>query len=208
MVSERNRIINLISYLESLGIEINVGKNKAYGNKGYFKAVNDKFRIDIAKGLSDENVLRVLIHEFAHFIHYSYDKSLKSLDFLIKDISDDIWEEFISLTVDSIPKESIQPLYDAKLKLENEIDDLKNNKLNLYAMFELKQKQRFLKSINNKISRLNRYYNSPSELFARSMELYITNPETFKIKAPLLNEKYKSLIKNNIIPMMSNLVKY
>ena len=41
MVSERNRIIRLKEYFESLGIEVNIGKNKARGNKGFFRGTNN-----------------------------------------------------------------------------------------------------------------------------------------------------------------------
>ena len=37
MVSTRNRILNLVDYIESTGIVVNIGKNKAQGNKGFFK---------------------------------------------------------------------------------------------------------------------------------------------------------------------------
>ena len=77
MACERNRIVELIDYLSSLGIDVNIAKNKARGNKGFFRVKEEKFRIDIAKGLSDDAVLSVLIHESAHFIHYQYDKKLK-----------------------------------------------------------------------------------------------------------------------------------
>ena len=83
MVSERNRIVNLVKYLESCGITINIAKNKARGHRGYFKAIGDGFRIDIARGLSEDAVLRTLAHEFAHYVHYNYDKTFFPEEFLI-----------------------------------------------------------------------------------------------------------------------------
>lgn len=238
MACKRNRITELVQYLESLGIEVNIGKNKARGNKGLFKVCSEKFRIDIAKGQSDETILKTLIHEFAHFIHYNYDKTLQSLDFIIVD-SEDLTEELIRLTVDSIPKDSISPIFNQKESIKNEIKSISKNISNIYPDFKisepfkpieqrikktnlryllkydkvkliegfsikfysindldapleiknylkLKSLQRALKRVNSKITRLNKYYNSPTELFARALEIYITNRESFIEKAPVL----------------------
>ena len=96
MVSKRDRILNFINYIESLGIEVNFNKNKARGNKGFFKAIGVKYRIDISKGLTEDEQLSVLLHEFAHYIHYSYDKNLQNLE--------------IVKTVSSLKKKEICPL--------------------------------------------------------------------------------------------------
>ena len=37
--------------------------------------------------LSDEEVLSVLLHEFAHYVHYKHDKKLKSLDFAFDELT-------------------------------------------------------------------------------------------------------------------------
>ena len=189
MVSERNRILNLIEYVKSLGIEVNYGKNKARGNKGFFKAKVDNFRIDIAQDLSDEEALRVLVHEFSHYIHFKHDKTLKSLDFIIQDINNELWGELITLTVDAIPKETIKPLFELQNSLMSEIKLLKTNFLNLNIL-KLQQKQKYLKKVNAKIARINRYYNNATELFARSIEQFFINPDAFKIIAPLLSRYY------------------
>lgn len=194
MACERNRILDLIEYLKSLGIDVNLAKNKARGNKGFFRVKGENFRIDIAKGLSEDAILSVLIHETAHFIHYQYDKKLKSLDFILNKCDDDITEELISITVDSIPKDSIRHLFEAKENLKLQI-------INPIL------KKRTLNSINNKISRLNRYYNSPTELFARSIEAYLMNREKFSKKAPLLLEKYDKAVKEDKIPMLTKISK-
>lgn len=195
MVSERNRILEITKYFQSLGIEVNVGKNKARGNKGFFKACNKSFRIDIAKGQSEEVILKTLVHEFAHFIHYSYDNTLKSLDFII-DENDELTEELIKLTVESIPKDSVAPIFKAKEAIKSEISKSPNS-------FKLKYLQKELRRINSKISRLNRYYNSPTELFARSIETYLLNREMFIKNAPNLAMYYEQ--KN--IPLIENLNK-
>ena len=79
---------------------------------------------------------------------------------------------------------------------ENEID---------YLL--LKSKQRALKRINSRISKLNRYYNSNTELFARSVELYVKDKESFKMKAPFLYNKLTEALEKNQVPELTQLVK-
>ena len=199
MASERNRILNLIDYLETLNIEINWGKNKAQGNKGFFRVKSNQYRIDISKDLSDTEALRVLVHEFAHYIHYKNDKTLKALDFLNTKIDDNITEELISITVDSIPKETIEPLFNMQKELINNIKKIKSQNNSFLTKFELSSKQKILNRINAKISRINRYYNSTTELFARSMEKFILETNDFKNKAPALYKIYSEYITKDII---------
>ena len=125
MASERDRILRLTKYLETLGIQVNIGKNKAFGNKGIFRAVKNVYRIDIAKGQTNDVIIKTLTHEFAHFVHYQYDKSLSNLDFIFPN-NDEILEELISITVQSIPKSTIQPLFDKKKLLNQEIMQYEN----------------------------------------------------------------------------------
>ena len=66
--------------------------------------------------------------------------------------------------------------------------------------------KRKLNSINNKISRLNRYYSSPSELLARSFEYYFLEPEYMENKTPKLYNRYKEIIKSKRIKMLSDMV--
>lgn len=199
MACERNRILDITQYFESLGIEVNIGKNKARGNKGFFKADNQNFRIDIAKGQTEETIIRTLVHEFAHYVHYSYDKTLKSLDFIINE-DDNLTEELIKLTVDSIPKESVAPIFQAKDKIKSEIKKLPKSLTNKLKLNFL---QKELNRINSRISRLNKYYNSPTELFARSIETYILDKEVFRKKAPNLAKYYEQ----SYIPLIENLQK-
>ena len=51
MDSKRNRTLELISYIESQGVVVNIAKNKARGNKGFFLSKCGDYRIDIAKNL-------------------------------------------------------------------------------------------------------------------------------------------------------------
>ena len=247
-----NRNKKLINFIESCGIIVNCGKNNARGHRGFFRTDGNIFRIDLSKKLDKESILKTLAHEFAHFIHYKYDKSLKRLDFIFSD-DDEVLEELISITVLTIPKSTVEPIFKLKEDLEKEISDLKKlfqkspidkkslekeiKKTNLkyflkhdrirlieglkstfYSIEELDKdtdceiylhllsKQRALKKINAKISRLNKYYNSPTELFARSFELYISDSELLKTKAPLVYKYYQKALENNKIPLISEFV--
>lgn len=251
MVSQRNKLLDLIQYLKSFGVEVNIGKNKARGNKGLFKVCNQKFRIDVAKKLDEDSVLKTLIHEFAHFIHYHNDNRLQSLEFIFEKEDEFLTEELIQLTVNSIPKESVAPIFDAKESIKNEIKTLTKNlsvaypdfkasepfnkieqkikKTNLKYLLKhdrvkliegfstklysidsvqqgeikdylkLKSLQRNLRRVNSRINRLNKYYNSPTELFARAMEMYFTDIETFSKKAPNLFKHFEQTQNSMII---------
>lgn len=201
MDSQRNRIIEISDYLQKLGIEVNIGKNKARGNKGFFKAISNKFRIDIAKGLDEETIVGVLTHEFAHYLHYCFDKKLQSLDFIFE--GNDLTEELIELTVASIPKSSISPIFELKEKIISEIKQEQEAGFS----FKLKYLQKELRRINSRISRLNRYYNTQTELFARSLEMYVTKPEVFKNKAPEVYKCYENAVCKNKIPILTEFIK-
>ena len=260
MACTRDRIIN---FLKSLGIDVNVGKNKARGNKGFFCAGRDCHRIDVAKGLSEAAELKVLVHEFAHYIHYGYDKTLKDLSFIFPDLSPEIMEELISVTVECVDKNEIEPFFIKKAELAKDIKRyynciasikgdfsinkpladvekfikdskyrhlLKYDKVRvtdgfgskIYSIDEidsygldncvknyilLKSRQRMVKRINSKISRLNRYYNNPSELFSRAIEKYILNPDELKNRHNLLYNEIDKTVKSGKIQTLTNFVK-
>ena len=259
MVSKRNRLLDIENYLNSFGIEVNIAKNKARGNKGFFKVRGDNFRIDIAKNQPEENILTTLAHEFAHYVHYSFDKSLKKLDFIFDAENKLILPELLNITVASIPKETAEPLFRLKHEIKQEILDL-NKKLKdfgfsensisyldlerkinrtklryllkydkvkvlegfsskIYSVNELdeetdinlyiklKSKQRALKRINSKISRLNKYYNSPTELFARSFELYATDKIKLAKIAPNVYNSFEKALNSNKMTLLNGFIK-
>lgn len=242
MVSERNRILELKEYLLSLGICVNIGKNKARGHRGLFMHRFDSSRIDISDDVEHEKILSVILHEFAHYIHYSYDKTLKSLDFIFDEFTDEIKEELIKITVNEVPKDFAQALYNKKDGLKKELKILseqiknfcpdfklseKNKKIektinypfkyllkydrvkfmsDFYSLqnvrnynlseeavlyLQIKSKQRAINRINSKISKLNKYYNHPTELFARFLDYYYTKPEYTSLIAPRACEYMK-----------------
>ena len=85
------------------------------------------------------------------------------------------------------------------------VDDLENDSLEAVYL-KLKSRRRNLKKINTKISRLNKYYNSTTELFARSFELYITDKKLLNKIAPKVADAYEQVLSKNCIPMLSNFV--
>jgi len=260
MVSERDRILELVKYFNSLGIKVNIGKNRAQGNKGFFKVINGDFRIDVSKDLSDDAVLRTLVHEFSHYIHYINDKTLKSLEFILGENWEEYLDELIELTVDSIPKQTISPLFDAKNTLKSEINELEALLINqnpnfikgksnsdiekkiikagykhllkydrvkvsgflgykiltidsvdnlsedLVLYLKLKSKERMLKRVNSRMSKMNKYYNSPTELLARAFEMYMFNRETVYKKAPNVFLAIENTITSQKILELNNLI--
>ncbi len=258
MVSERNRILKIANYIESCGISVNLGKTKARGNKGIFIRKLDILRIDIAPNLSEDAVLSILVHEFAHYVHYLYDRSLKSLDFIFETTDDSILEELRKVTVDLIPKDFALELFNKKDETKKEIKLLTNSIKNYYPDFlstkpflpiekrikrpvkyllsydnvrffntlysvknidsqfdyledfeknyiKLKSKKRLLNRINSRINRLNKYYNNPTELFARFMEKYFLDRDYVFKKAPISASRVNSVINSGKIKELTGL---
>lgn len=256
MVNQRNRSVNIIQYLQTLGIEVNIGKNKARGHKGIFMTSDGKYRIDISKDLPDENRLGVIIHEFSHYIHFKKDKSLNSLKFIFEEFNEELENELINITVQNIPKEFASSMFERKditkrkikelssiikeqypdfklsepyKKIEKELKNpvkylLKYDRVRVFtkifsvnelesefpnlttvqaAYIRLKSKQRLLQRINSKISKINKYYNKPAELFARFVEMFFTNPVLTQRLAPKAFLNLRNAIDNNKIPELT-----
>ena len=64
---------NLVDFLKSLDIEVKTN-TKARGNNGLYQ----RNRIDVSRGLDEQKSIEVLIHEFAHHIHYQIDKDFNN----------------------------------------------------------------------------------------------------------------------------------
>ena len=260
MACTRDRIIN---YLNSLSIDVNIGKNKAGGNNGFFRAGRDRYRIDVAKGLSKEAEIKVLVHEFAHYVHYCYDKNLKDLSFIFRDLSPELMDELISVTVESVNRDDIKPLFikkdelSDKIKTYHEYIESKMGKfsinkpfndiekclkksnyryllkydrvkvrdafgIKIYSVDELekyeleecvknylllKSAQRMLRRINSRISRLNRYYNNPSELFSRAIERYVLTPDSLMKNHKDLYNVLNEVVESGKIEVLTNFIK-
>lgn len=122
----------LIRYISSLGIEVNT-VTKARGNKGFFKVG----RIDVSKNLDDYNAIRVLVHEFAHYINYNIDSSLNNLEVLFGYDNKKLRNELISVT-ELVDKHALcSKLTIERDKLSTEIKSLADNIKSEYPDFSL-----------------------------------------------------------------------
>ncbi len=246
---------NVIEYLKTLDIEVKTN-TKARGNNGLYQ----KNRIDIARGLTEEKAIEVLVHEFAHHIHYKIDKdfvknggSIANL-FNTSDITQ-IHTELVNVTnvidensrlkiflnakettADTIKsmQNAIRRDYpefmrskkfaefenyvknsDAKYlvkydairlmqgfffkkeriisvkNIENDFPDMPKAFQTYIRLCSLQRKQ---SRITRRINKLNKYYTKPTELFARFVQGYFSNPETVSSIAPYTVKRFNQLL--------------
>lgn len=73
MAEIRNRIDKniFVRFLKDLGIDVHLN-TKARGNAGFCTGS----RIDVSKNLSEEKSKDVLLHEFAHYVHYKLEPNM------------------------------------------------------------------------------------------------------------------------------------
>lgn len=253
MACSRNKTLiknELIRYISSLGIDVNT-ITKARGNKGFFK----EGRIDVSKSLDDDNSVMVLVHEFAHFINFKLDNTLKDFKILFEDDSDIIKDELLSVTIFVDENALCRKLNSERDKLNTSIKSLtdkikltypnfsrseefkefkkfsrwsdisyleKYDRVKIHNLFsskiyslstikkdfpdtpevfidylKLKSQQRKRAKISRKISRMNKYYNAPSELFARFIEGLYLDIETVKELAPNTYSRFIDLYNKN-----------
>lgn len=109
-----------IKYLKSLGIDVHT-KTKARGHQGFFM----KNRIDISKNISPERVMPTLLHEFAHYIHYTLEPALSktggSFKVLFNDDNPVISDELFAVTNFVDENSLCVKLYEHKDRVKNEI---------------------------------------------------------------------------------------
>ena len=253
MVGTRNEALikeELVRYISSLGVDVKTA-TKARGNRGFFKIG----RIDVSKTLDDKRAVRTLVHEFSHYVHYKLDKSLKSLDKVLVEDSQQLREELLAVTyfVDENSlcnklnseseklKKSIKTLTCA-IKQEypkfNSGDDLKEFKKysrwsdlrylekydrvkiqslssdKIYSVtnvrsdfpdipevfadyLKLKSDLRKRAKVSRRISKLNKYYNEPCELFARFIEGIYIDMERVKTVAPTAFSNFMKMYGEN-----------
>ena len=96
----------LIKHFKSLGIEVHTS-TKARGHQGFYM----KKRIDVSRDISDERVVPVLMHEFAHYVHSQMEPFMErnggTLELLFDDKYTSVYEkELLAVTnfVDSHSK--------------------------------------------------------------------------------------------------------
>lgn len=248
---------NLIEFLKGLDIEVKTN-TKARGNQGLYQ----RNRIDISRGLKEEKAIEVLVHEFAHHIHYKIDndfvKNGGSIEQLFKTKnSDEIKSELINVT-NLIDKNSrLNVLLEAKEDASKKIKSMQSAIKRDYPNFQRSKKfpefESYIKNseakylvkydavriskgfffkkekiltiknleidfpdmpkafqiyiklcsmkrkqskLARRINKLNKYYEKPTELFARFVQGYFTNPQTISTIAPNTTKKFLELLKS------------
>ena len=257
---------NVIDFMRALNIEVKTN-TKARGNNGLYQ----KNRIDVARGLTEEQAIDVLVHEFAHHIHYKIDKdflknggSLESI-FNTSNIVK-IKEELKNVT-NLIDKNSRLNIFlKAKEEASNQIKGMqsairrdypnflrskkfpefekyikgsdakylvKYDAIRLMQGFFFKKEriltvknietdfpdmpkafqlyirlcsmQRKQAKITRRIGKLNKYYEKPTELFARYVQGYFSTPETISTIAPITVKRFNELLESGYYKELKNL---
>lgn len=257
---------NVIEFLKSLDIEVKTN-TKARGNQGLYQ----KNRIDISKGLKDDRAIEVLVHEFAHHIHYQIDKdflknggSLETL-FNTYDITE-IKSELVNVTKLIDKNSRMQIFLDAKEEtaktiksmqgaikrdypdfqrskkfpefekyiknsdakylvkydavrlsqgfffkkdrilsiknLENDFPDMPKAFQTYIKLCSLQRKQ---SKLSRRINKLSKYYEKPTELFARFVQGCFSVPETISTIAPITVKRFLELLNSGYYKELKDL---
>ena len=248
---------NVIDFLRSVNIEVKTN-TKARGNHGLYQ----KNRIDIAKGLKEEKAIEVLVHEFAHHIHYKIDKDFVSKGgsigtlFKTNDFSE-IKKELINVTNLLDKNSRLKIFLDAKEETSQTIKRMQTAIKRDYPEFLRSKKfpefEKYIKNSNarylvkydavrilkgvffkkeqvltvknlekdfpdmpkafqiyirlcsmqrkqaklaRRLNKMNKYYEKPTELFARFVQGYFSTPETISTIAPVSVKRFNELLEN------------
>lgn len=257
---------NVIEFLKSLNIEVKTN-TKAHGNQGLYQ----RNRIDISRGLKEDKAIEVLVHEFAHHIHYQIDKDFitngGSIETLFNtDKAEEIKFELLNVT-NLIDKNSrLKTLQSAKEETSNKIKGMQSAIKREYPEFQRSKKfiefekyiknseakylvkydavrimqgfffkkeriltvknleidfpdmpksfmlyirlcslQRKQSKLARRINKLNKYYEKPTELFARFVQAYFTNPETVSTIAPIASKRFIELLNSGYYKELKDL---
>ena len=257
---------NVIDFLRALNIEVKTN-TKARGNNGLYQ----KNRIDVARGLTEEQAIDVLVHEFAHHIHYKIDKDFLKNGGSLENIFNtdnivEIKEELINVT-NLIDKNSRLNIFlKAKEEASNQIKGMQSAIKRDYPNFLRSKKfpefekyiigseakylvkydairimqgfffkkeriltvknietdfpdmpkafqlyirlcsmQRKQAKITRRIGKLNKYYEIPTELFARYVQGYFSTPETISTVAPNTTRRFNELLSSGYYKELKDL---
>ncbi len=257
---------NIIEFLRTLNIEVKTN-TKARGNNGLYQ----RNRIDVARGLTEEQAIDVLVHEFAHHIHYKIDKDFLKNGGSLENVFNtsnivEIKEELINVT-NLIDKNSRLNIFvKAKEETSDQIKGMqsairrdypnflrskkfpefekyikgsdakylvKYDAIRLMQGFFFKKEriltvknietdfpdmpkafqlyirlcsmQRKQAKITRRIGKLNKYYEKPTELFARFVQAYFSTPETISTVAPITTKRFKELLSSGYYKEMKDL---
>lgn len=246
---------NVIDFLRALNIEVKTN-TKARGNNGLYQ----KNRIDVARGLTEEQAIEVLVHEFAHHIHYKIDKDFLKNGGSLENIFNtsnivEIREELINVTNLTDKNSRLNIFLKAKEEASNQIKGMQSAIRKDYPNFMRSKKfpefekyikgsdakylvkydairimqgfffkkeriltvknietdfpdmpkafqlyirlcsmQRKQSKITRRIGKLNKYYEKPTELFARYVQSYFSTPETISTVAPNTTKRFNELL--------------
>ena len=257
---------NVIDFMRALNIEVKTN-TKARGNNGLYQ----KNRIDVARGLTEEQAIDVLVHEFAHHIHYKIDKDFLKNGGSLENIFNtsnivEIKEELINVT-NLIDKNSRLNIFlKAKEEASNQIKGMQSAIRRDYPNFLRSKKfpefEKYIKSseakylvkydairimqgfffkkeriltvknietdfpdmpkafqlyirlcsmqrkqskITRRIGKLNKYYEKPTELFARYVQGYFSTPETISTVAPTTTKRFNELLSSGYYKELKDL---
>lgn len=248
---------NLVAFLTSLNIEVKTN-TKARGNQGLYQ----KNRIDVSRGLKEDKAIEVLVHEFAHHIHYKIDKDFLKNGGSIENIFKtseitEIKEELINVTKLIDKNSRLQIFLNAKEEVSKTIKGMQGAIKRDYPNFQRSKKfpefekyiknseakylvkydairlmqgfffkkeriltvkniendfpdmpyafqvyirlcsmQRKQSKITRRINKLNKYYEKPTELFARFVQGYFSTPETISTIAPITTKRFNELLES------------
>ena len=252
--------------MRALNIEVKTN-TKARGNNGLYQ----KNRIDVARGLTEEQAIDVLVHEFAHHIHYKIDKDFLKNGGSLENIFNtsnivEIKEELINVT-NLIDKNSRLNIFlKAKEEASNQIKGMQSAIRRDYPNFLRSKKfpefEKYIKSseakylvkydairimqgfffkkeriltvknietdfpdmpkafqlyirlcsmqrkqskITRRIGKLNKYYEKPTELFARYVQGYFSTPETISTVAPTTTKRFNELLSSGYYKELKDL---
>lgn len=248
---------NVIDFLRDCGIEVKTN-TKARGNQGLYQ----KNRIDLSRNIKDDKAIAVLVHEFAHHIHYKIDKdfiknggSIEKL-FDTKDISE-IKSELVQVTRLTDKNSRLTVFLEAKEETSKTIKSMQSAIKRDYPNFLRSKKfpefEKYIKNsdakylvkydairiikgffikkehiltvknlendfpdmpkafqiyiklcsmvrkqakLTRRINKLTKYYEKPTELFARFVTGYFITPETIETVAPITVKQFLKLLNN------------
>lgn len=143
-----------INFLEKLGIEVHLN-TKARGNSGFCTSK----RIDVSKDLPREKVVDVLLHEFAHYVHFQLEPEIAKTSGTLQKLFDtnniDVIEEELyqitQIVFDSIHLRKIERLKEnISEKIKNEREKIKKHYPDFQVGKKFKEFEKFIKHSNAK----------------------------------------------------------
>ena len=145
MAEIRNRIDKkkFVDFLKNLGIDIHTDTN-ARGNAGFCTGS----RIDVSKKLSDEKAKDVLLHEFAHYIHFKLEPEMarthgsieKLFDISDKNLIKDVENELFQITLIVFDGETTRKIKALKENLNEKIKSEREIIKKYYPNFQVGEK--------------------------------------------------------------------